>query len=146
MRCCLLSVHAMQKGLVLCQPAMLTVVAILYKACTVCRPQPCSSWCQSVIFCMYSCKKFACMCGSTCGLLTSTISACATFVAARLAHALENGTCLAGRSADPFAVRNRMSLPGSLHRISAMKGDQEEIQGLTYRIGRHISDQHFPFL
>lgn len=44
-----------------------------------------------------------------------------------------------GRPADSFAVRNRMSLPSSLHRISAMKGDQGDIQGLTYRIGRHIS-------
>ena len=43
---------------------------------------------------------------------------------ARMAQARENGTCPAGRPADPFAVRNRMSLPGSLHRISAMKGDQ----------------------
>ncbi|DBB17921.1 TPA: PFAM ATPase associated with various cellular activities (AAA) [Trebouxia sp. C0006] len=44
-----------------------------------------------------------------------------------------------GRPADYFGVRNRMSLRGSLHRISAMKGDQGDIQGLTYRVGRHIS-------
>lgn len=55
----------------------------------------------------------------------------------RMAHA--------GRPADSFAVRNRMSLPGSLHRISPMKSDQGDIQGLTYRVGRHISGQHFPF-
>jgi len=67
------------------------------------------------------------------------------FFCVGMAHALESGTWLAGRPADSFAVRNRMSLPGSLHRISAMKGDQGDIQGLTYRVGRHISGQHFPF-
>ena len=87
---------------------------------------------------------FTCMCGTTCGPLTSTISAHANLVAARMTHALEQGTCLAGRPAHPFDVRNRMSLPGSLHRISAMKGDQGDVQALTYRIGRHISGQHSP--
>ena len=31
-----------------------------------------------------------------------------------------------------------MSLPGSLHRISAMKGEEDEVHGLTFRIGRHV--------
>lgn len=47
-----------------------------------------------------------------------------------------------GTSGDLFDVRNRISLPGSLHRISAMKGDQGGIHGLTYRIGRHMPGRH----
>ena len=48
----------------------------------------------------------------------------------------------AGLQEDPFTRRNRLSLPGSLHRVSAMKGDSGRIHGLTYRIGRHMPGQH----
>ncbi|WIA32455.1 hypothetical protein OEZ86_003276 [Tetradesmus obliquus] len=33
---------------------------------------------------------------------------------------------------------NRMGVPGSLHRISAMRNRQGDIYGLTYRVGRHL--------
>ena len=37
MHCCV--IHAVLTGLMQCRPATLTVMVILYKACTVCRPQ-----------------------------------------------------------------------------------------------------------
>lgn len=39
---------------------------------------------------------------------------------------------------DPFRSDNRMGLEGSLHRISAMKDRHGAVNGLTYRIGRHV--------
>ncbi|GAB4817298.1 hypothetical protein N2152v2_004344 [Parachlorella kessleri] len=38
-----------------------------------------------------------------------------------------------------FYGDNRTGIPGTLHRISAMRGREKEVLGLTYRIGRHIS-------
>jgi stage III sporulation protein SpoIIIAA len=51
--------------------------------------------------------------------------------------------CLAaskGRSStDPlFYADNRTGIPGTLHRVSAMRGRDSRILGLTYRIGRHV--------
>ena len=167
----------MLKEPVLRPPAMLTVMAILYEACTICRPQtlfqlvsicgllhgPLQDGCMHMWRHMWSSQiDHQCTCQSCCSsswslllfmpVLTPVHRVCRTcagfedapLLLARMTDALENGTCFAGRPADSFAVRNRMSLPGSLHRISAMKGDQGDIQGLTYRIGRHISGQHFP--
>jgi len=39
---------------------------------------------------------------------------------------------------DIFTSDNRAGIPGTLHRISAIRGRRHEILGLTYRIGRHI--------
>ena len=37
-----------------------------------------------------------------------------------------------------FSSDNRLALPGSLHRISAMRDPSGQVYGLTYRIGRHV--------
>lgn len=37
-----------------------------------------------------------------------------------------------------FSDVNRLGVPGSLHRISAMKDRQGVVYGLTYRVGRHV--------
>jgi hypothetical protein len=37
-----------------------------------------------------------------------------------------------------FTSDNRLALPGSLHRISAMRDPSRQVYGLTYRIGRHV--------
>lgn len=39
----------------------------------------------------------------------------------------------------PFRSDNRLAVPGSLHRISAIRGADRSIIGLTYRVGRHIA-------
>jgi stage III sporulation protein SpoIIIAA len=39
---------------------------------------------------------------------------------------------------DIFSSDNRAGIPGTLHRISAIRGRKHEILGLTYRIGRHL--------
>ena len=49
--------------------------------------------------------------------------------------------CLAENDGNLFARRNRLSLPGTLHRVSAMKRDDGQVHGLTYRIGRHLPGQ-----
>ena len=41
-------------------------------------------------------------------------------------------------SALVFNSKNRAGLNGTLHRISAVIGDDHHIQGMTYRIGRHV--------
>lgn len=38
----------------------------------------------------------------------------------------------------PFNDANRAGLPGTLHRISAMRNREDSIIGMTYRVGRHI--------
>lgn len=40
--------------------------------------------------------------------------------------------------ADPFRKDNRMGIEGTLHRISAMRDRHGSVNGLTYRIGRHV--------
>ena len=49
--------------------------------------------------------------------------------------------CAGDADDDPFNAENRMGLDGTLHRISAIRGrdQQRSITGLTYRIGRHVS-------
>ncbi|WIA09841.1 hypothetical protein OEZ85_010055 [Tetradesmus obliquus] len=37
-----------------------------------------------------------------------------------------------------FGSDNRAGVPGTLHRVSAMRGRQGEVLGLTYRVGRHL--------
>jgi hypothetical protein len=37
-----------------------------------------------------------------------------------------------------FGGDNRAGVPGTLHRIAAMRGKQGEVLGLTYRVGRHV--------
>ncbi|KAK9829776.1 hypothetical protein WJX72_007846 [[Myrmecia] bisecta] len=39
--------------------------------------------------------------------------------------------------ADPFRTDGRLGLPGTLHRISAIRG-HAQVTGLTYRVGRHV--------
>ncbi|GAB4817299.1 hypothetical protein N2152v2_004345 [Parachlorella kessleri] len=43
------------------------------------------------------------------------------------------------KATELFYGDNRTGIPGSLHRISAMRGREKEVLGLTYRIGRHVS-------
>lgn len=43
-----------------------------------------------------------------------------------------------GPGADIFCSDNRAGIPGTLHRISAIRGRRREVLGLTYRIGRHL--------
>lgn len=43
-----------------------------------------------------------------------------------------------GPAASIFSSDNRAGVPGTLHRISAMRGRQGEVLGLTYRVGRHL--------
>lgn len=49
--------------------------------------------------------------------------------------------CAGDAGSDPFRAENRMGLDGTLHRISAIRGrdQQQSITGLTYRIGWHMS-------
>jgi len=42
-------------------------------------------------------------------------------------------------SGDPFQMDNRAGISGTLHRISAIRGQSGDVIGLTYRIGRHIA-------
>lgn len=58
-----------------------------------------------------------------------------------LAHCLTGCVRSAGLQERPFSRRNRLSLPASLHWVSAMKGDSGHIHGLTYRVGRHMPGQ-----
>ncbi|KAL4531564.1 hypothetical protein Ndes2526B_g04327 [Nannochloris sp. 'desiccata'] len=41
-------------------------------------------------------------------------------------------------NSDIFSSDNRAGIPGTLHRISAIRGRKHEVLGLTYRIGRHL--------
>ncbi len=43
-----------------------------------------------------------------------------------------------GGGADLFYSDNRAGIPGTLHRISAMRDRGGGVQGLTYRVGRHV--------
>ena len=45
---------------------------------------------------------------------------------------------IAGGVAGPFASSSRVGISGTLHRISAMKNSLGNVNGLTYRIGRHL--------
>lgn len=47
-------------------------------------------------------------------------------------------TSSSGRQATFFSDTNRLGVPGSLHRISAMRDRAGAVFGLTYRVGRHI--------
>ena len=42
------------------------------------------------------------------------------------------------RQMDPFMADNRVGIPGTLHRISAIRDRDSTIIGLTYRVGRHL--------
>jgi hypothetical protein len=37
-----------------------------------------------------------------------------------------------------FGSDNRAGVPGTLHRISAIRGRRGDVLGLTYRVGRHL--------
>lgn len=58
----------------------------------------------------------------------------------RLLSWLLGGFCCGRRVAHSgmFSDTNRLGVPGSLHRISAMKDRQGVVYGLTYRVGRHV--------
>lgn len=44
----------------------------------------------------------------------------------------------AGSSRELFASSSRAGVSGTLHRIGAMKNSAGKVNGLTYRIGRHL--------
>jgi hypothetical protein len=59
---------------------------------------------------------------------------------AHAARAMGSGSAHARKAAAEwlFDGDNRLSLPGSLHRISAVVGRAGHVAGLTYRVGRHV--------
>jgi hypothetical protein len=44
-----------------------------------------------------------------------------------------------------FSDTNRLGVPGSLHRISAMRDREGVVYGLTYRVGRHVPGEQEMF-
>ena len=42
------------------------------------------------------------------------------------------------RGGDLFFGDNRAGVPGTLHRISALRDREGVVAGLTYRVGRHV--------
>lgn len=55
------------------------------------------------------------------------------------AMAEEEGNAAVAPPVLPFRSDNRLALPGSLHRISAMRDVAGGVVGLTYRVGRHVA-------
>jgi hypothetical protein len=49
-----------------------------------------------------------------------------------------------GRRAPFFSDTNRLGVPGSLHRISAMRDRAGAVFGLTYMVGRHVPGDCIP--
>jgi stage III sporulation protein SpoIIIAA len=50
----------------------------------------------------------------------------------------ENEEKLKSTQKKPFNDANRAGIPGTLHRISAIRNREDSIVGMTYRVGRHI--------
>ena len=49
-----------------------------------------------------------------------------------------NTRSIAGGMVDPLARSSRVGINGTLHRISTMRNSHGNVNGLTYRIGRHL--------